>query len=225
MKKRRILYVVPALCLLVGALSISARMAEPVEEGAPPESIAAQVFTDVSDGDWFCSSVAYMYEQGLMNGMTPDTFVPALPTTRGMLVTILWRAAGEPAAQSPSTFADVPAERYYSAAVSWAAGEGIVTGYGGVFAPEDPITREQLCVLLRRYTQYRGTEASGPRTAELDSFQDADTASRYAIPALQWACREGVMEGTNDGRLAPRASASRAETAKLLATYFTLFGM
>ena len=116
------------------------------------------------DGDdWFHDDVRYVYENGLMNGVAEGLFGPRLDTTRGMIVTILWRLEMEPAAGA-CPFEDVAAGSYYETAIAWAAENGIVDGYSDTrFGPDDAITREQLAAILWRYARYKGyeTDAAG----------------------------------------------------------------
>ena len=173
-------------------------------------------FADVKPTDWFYEAVAYVYEHGLMDGVGSNRFAPNASTTRAMIVTILWRLEGEPEADDTMPFADVAANTWYTEAVRWAAGEGIVEGYSETaFGPNDPITREQLAAILWRYAQYLELDVSIGKDTNILSYTDAAEISEYAIPALQWACGSGLMEGSN-GSLNPRANATRAEVATIL---------
>ena len=173
-------------------------------------------FADVKPTDWFYEAVAYVYEHGLMDGVGSNRFAPNASTTRAMIVTILWRLEGEPEADDTMPFADVAANTWYTEAVRWAAGEGIVEGYSETaFGPNDPITREQLAAILWRYAKYLELDVSIGENTNILSYTDAAEISEYAIPALQWACGSGLMEGSN-GSLNPRANATRAEVATIL---------
>ena len=173
-------------------------------------------FVDVKPTDWFYEAVAYVYEHGLMDGVGSNRFAPNASTTRAMIVTILWRLEGEPEADDTMPFADVAADTWYTEAVRWAAGEGIVEGYSETaFGPNDPITREQLAAILWRYAKYLELDVSVGEDTNILSYTDAAEISEYAIPALQWACGSGLMEGAN-GSLSPRANATRAEVATML---------
>ena len=174
-------------------------------------------FLDVGSGDWFHGNVVYVYENGLMNGVSGALFVPDGTVTRGMIVTILHRLEGEPDASSAIPFADVESGAWYAEAVRWAASEGIVNGLSGTaFAPDDPITREQLAAILWRYAKYKGYDVSIGESTNILSYTDFDKVSEYAIPALQWACGEGVITGRSDGVLDPQGTATRAEAAAML---------
>lgn len=172
-------------------------------------------FADVPSGSWYYDDVAYVYDTGLMTGLTVTAFGPNLSTTRGMIVTILWRMENEPAAKHGCPFADVRRGSYYEQAIAWAAENGIVTGFdASTFAPDQAITREQLAAILFRFAAYRGMDAVTLRE-NLSSFQDQAAISAYAVSALNWAVGEGLMQGTGD-KLEPTGSATRAQVAAML---------
>ena len=173
-------------------------------------------FVDVKPTDWFYEAVAYVYQNGLMNGTGATAFSPNISTTRAMIVTILWRLEGEPEVDYAMTFADVAADTWYTEAVRWAASEGIVEGYSKTaFGPNDPITREQLAAALWRYAKYQELDVSVGEDTNILSYTDAAEISEYAIPAIQWACGSGLMEGSN-GALTPKGYATRAQVATML---------
>lgn len=172
-------------------------------------------FADVPSGSWYYDDVAYVYDTGLMTGLTATTFGPNLSNTRGMIVTILWRMENEPAAKHGCPFADVRRGSYYEQAIAWASENGIVTGFdASTFAPDRAITREQLAAILFRFAAYRGMDAVTLRE-NLSSFQDQAAISAYAVSALNWAVGEGLMQGTGD-KLEPTGSATRAQVAAML---------
>ena len=172
-------------------------------------------FADVPSGSWYYDDVAYVYDTGLMTGLTATTFGPNLSTTRGMIVTILWRMENEPAAKHGCPFADVCRGSYYEQAIAWASENGIVTGFdASTFAPDRAITREQLAAILFRFAAYRGMDAVTLRE-NLSSFQDQAAISVYAVSALNWAVGEGLMQGTGD-KLEPTGNATRAQVAAML---------
>lgn len=172
-------------------------------------------FADVPSGSWYYDDVAYVYDTGLMTGLTATTFGPNLSTTRGMIVTILWRMENEPAAKHGCPFADVRRGSYYEQAIAWASENGIVTGFdASTFAPDRAITREQLAAILFRFAAYRGMDAVTLRET-LSSFQDQAAISAYAVSALNWAVGEGLMQGTGD-KLEPTGNATRAQVAAML---------
>lgn len=172
-------------------------------------------FADVPSGSWYYDDVAYVYDTGLMTGLTATAFGPNLSTTRGMIVTILWRMENEPAAKHGCPFADVRRGSYYEQAIAWASENGIVTGFdASTFAPDRAITREQLAAILFRFAAYRGMDAVTLRE-NLSSFQDQAAISAYAVSALNWAVGEGLMQGTGD-KLEPTGNATRAQVAAML---------
>ena len=173
-------------------------------------------FDDVRRGDWFYDDVRYVYETGLMNGTANRIFAPSISTTRAMIVTILWRLEGSPVVNFAMRFRDVVENAWYSEAVRWAAANGIVTGYSeNAFGPNDNITREQLAAILHRYANYKGYDVSVGEDTNILSFDDAQTISGYAVPAMQWACGAGLMQGSNR-KLLPTAEATRAQVAAML---------
>lgn len=150
-----------------------------------------------------------------MAGTSSTTFSPDATTTRGMIVTILYRLEGTPAVSSASGFTDVADGQYYTNAVAWAAANNIVGGYGnGLFGPNDTITREQMAAILYRYAQYKGYDVTA--STDLSGYSDAAQVSSYALAALQWANAEGLVNGTSDTTLTPGGSATRAQVAVIL---------
>lgn len=184
------------------------------EGGIPAEDLP---FADVHQNDWFYDAVQFVYGEGMMNGTAENLFSPEQTTTRGMIVTILYRLEGEPDAEG-NPFADVAENAYYKDAISWAAANHIAGGYGnGRFGPDDSITREQLAAILYRYADYKGidTAASG----DLSAFADGSSASEWAAAALAWAVEKGVMNGKGSGVLDPAGTAIRAESAQMLMNF------
>ena len=178
-------------------------------------------FIDVSGSDWFYAPVKYVYDQKLMVGVAADQFGPYTQTTRGMIVTMLWRMAGEPQAQTAADFIDVAAGDWYAKAIDWAAEKGIVNGYGnGAFGPNDPITREQLAAIFCNYAKANGKNVSA--RADLSAY--SDQPSEWAESAMQWAVAEKLISGKGNGVLDPTGQATRAEAAAILMRYVTTFG-
>ena len=177
---------------------------------------AEQGFTDVADTDWFADAVQYVSDNGMMNGTSETTFGPNETTTRGMIVTILYRLEGEPETEATSAFADVAADMYYADAVNWAAANNIVTGYDDTsFGPDDTITREQMAAILYRYAQYKGYDVTTGGMA-LNEYTDAGQISEYAVPAMQWANENGLITGSTATTIEPQGNALRAEVATIL---------
>ena len=185
-----------------------------VASGALQPGASASQFADLTSGSWYYGGVRYALENGLMTGTSARTFAPDRPVTRAMLVTILWRLAGEPYGRV-SPFEDVLPGSWYAQAVSWAYDKGIVTGVTATsFQPCAPVTREQLCAILCRYAALTGKNTAA--SASLDAFTDRAQVSAYAEASVRWALQAGLLTGVGDGRLAPRSGATRAQLAVLL---------
>ena len=174
-------------------------------------------FVDVNSGAWYYDAVSFVYNKGIMNGVTSTTFEPNSTITRGMVVTMLWRMAGEPYV-SGGSFSDVASGRYYSTAVAWAAKNGIVDGYSStVFGVNDPVTREQFATILYRYAKYMGYSTTG---SSLTGYYDANSVSSWARDAMGWAVRNGIITGSGNSRLNPTGTASRAEVAQMFMSFY-----
>ena len=185
-----------------------------VASGALQPGASASQFADLTAGSWYYGGVRCALENGLMTGTSARTFAPDRPVTRAMLVTILWRLAGEPYGRV-SPFEDVLPGSWYAQAVSWAYDKGIVTGVTATsFQPGAPVTREQLCAILCRYAALTGKNTAA--SASLDAFTDRTQVSAYAEASVRWALQAGLLTGVGDGRLAPRSGATRAQLAVLL---------
>lgn len=185
-----------------------------VASGALQPGASASQFADLTAGSWYYGGVRCALENGLMTGTSARTFAPDRPVTRAMLVTILWRLAGEPYGRV-SPFEDVLPGSWYAQAVSWAYDKGIVTGVTATsFQPGAPVTREQLCAILCRYAALTGKNTAA--SASLDAFTDRAQVSAYAEASVRWALQAGLLTGVGDSRLAPRSGATRAQLAVLL---------
>ena len=171
-------------------------------------------FSDVPESAWYYDAVQYVCKEGLFQGVGRGRFEPDTYMSRAMLVTVLWRMAGSPAAEG-APFADVAPDAWYAQAAAWAAGEGIVTGVGHRrFAPEEEVTRAQVAVLL-----YRSSGAAAPEQGTLDVFSDRADISAWAVEAMRWAVAEGILTGVSAGGsvcLYPQQSATRAQVAAIL---------
>ena len=177
-------------------------------------------FADVPSDAWYADAVKYVsWDRNIMNGSS-NLFNPQGTMTRGMLVTVLWRLAGEPEAET-NVFTDVPEGKYYTEAVNWAAENGIVTGSGdNKFNPEGAITREQLVTILYRMAVKKGT-ASGTYE-EFSGFEDDEAVRGYAVEAMKWAVSEGIITGSENGGklyLNPQKNSTRAQVAAILMRY------
>ena len=174
-------------------------------------------FTDVSRGQWFYDAVSFVYWRDIMDGVTSTQFAPDATTTRAMVVQILYRMAGSPTVRGSSPFYDVSNGAWYADAVIWAEANDIVNGMTTTtFAPNTAVTREQLATMLYRYAQYRHYNTSAGENTNILSYYDANRISEYAFSALQWACGEGIMDGTGTGYLSPQGQATRAQLAAML---------
>ena len=172
-------------------------------------------FTDVKSGNWFYDAVKYAYAQGLMTGTSATTFAPNGTMNRAMIVTVLYRLEKSPAVTGASKFTDVPAGQWYSDAVAWAAANKIVNGYDETtFGPMNAVTREQMAAILFRYEQAKGLE-NVTLEENLNRFPDQNKISAYAIPALQWAVGQKIINGNADGTLDPTGTATRAQVAQI----------
>ncbi len=196
--------------------------AEPAEKEAPVSNAGsgpdALPFLDVPEGEWYRDSVAYVFGRGLMNGVTGDSFAPDEPVSSGMLVTILHRMAGSPAAEAALSFQDVEPGSYCEAPVSWAAGAGIVNGYpDGTFLPENSVTREQMAAILYRYAQSTGTDTGA--SADISLFEDRNMVNDYAVAPLSWANAVNLINGVTETLLDPLGNASRGQTAAIIMRY------
>ena len=173
-------------------------------------------FTDVSKNDSCYNAVNYLYSKDIMNGTSATKFSPNAELTRAMIVTILYRAQGEPTVRTSGSFKDVAAGRYYTEAVEWAAANNIVKGFtDGTFKPDKPVTREQLAAFLLRFAQYNGV-----RIAEAGSQLSADAlVSDWARENVAWAAAEGILTSAQTRNA--KQNAARAEVAMALYTYLT----
>lgn len=172
-------------------------------------------FADVSADDYYYEAVLWAVSQGITLGTDDAHFSPDADCARGQLVTFLWRAAGKPKAEQAALFSDVGADAYYAEAVRWAAALGIVTGYSdGCFGAGDPITRQQMAVMLYRFARALGMETvqSG---ADARGFDDFEQVSAYAEEAIAWAANAAILRGA-DNRLMPQAPCTRAQMVTML---------
>lgn len=178
-------------------------------------------FTDLSDDAWYSDSAKYVLENGLMKGVTDTTFAPNENLTRAMLVTVLYRAEGEPATNRSIPFSDIDMGAYYANAVSWAKQNGIVNGVSeNEFAPDESITREQIAAIMMRYAVYKGLD-----TVTLEEnlhFADADEISEYAVSSMNWAVGAELINGKSESLLTPKDNATRIEVAAILHRYLNI---
>ena len=180
-------------------------------------------FRDVSKRDWYYDDVVYVYRKGYMDGMSSTRFGGELNTTRGQIVTILWRLTGEPRATKRNPFTDVSSSQYYYDAISWAYDAGVVDGFDArTFKPDQNVTREQLAAILYRYAKYMNLSTSG--SAYLAKYRDADKIANWAYDAMAWANYRGLINGTSATRIDPKGYATRAQIAAILHRFAVEYG-
>ena len=204
--KKRLLSLALALCLVCSLLPGTALAA-----GENP-------FTDVPASHWAHDDITYVYENDLMNGTDGSLFSPESTTTRAQVVTVLYRLAGQPAADWENPFWDVPASAWFHDAVTWAWENDITGGVSSThFGAGNAVTREQLAAFLYRYAQDQGYDTSA--RADLSGYSDAGLVSSYATEALSWANATGLITGTTGTTLSPKGSATRAQVATILSRF------
>lgn len=204
-------FVMPA-----SAVTVSASFAAQAVTPALP-------FADVVPGTWYYAGVQYAYEHGLMSGTGEGQFSPDLTTSRGMIVTILYRLAGSPAVSGSAAFSDVSQGDWYAAGVAWASANGVVSGYpDGTFCPNAPITREQMAAILFQYARLQGK--LDVKRADLSDYADADAVSGWAQDAMSWAVAQGLISGLSADTLVPGGSTTRAQAAVILTAFSKALG-
>lgn len=192
---------------------------QPKDCGGDKSRCPSAPYTDAPKyGNWAHAGIDFCISKGLMNGTSADKFNPKGSMTRAMVVTVLWRQAGSPAPSKPAAFGDLTAN-WYKDAVAWAAEQGVVTGKSETkFAPNDPVTREQMAAILQRYTA-NVLKKDTSKTTDITSFPDYSSVSNYAKAALAWANAEGLITGSaSNGKtyLFPRNGATREQVATIL---------
>lgn len=191
---------------------------KPSDEDKPEE--LDEPFADVDELDWFYDAVVYVYNEGMMDGISATQFAPNSNLTRGMVVTMLYRLEGEPRVTGSSGFDDVASGAWYADAVTWAAENGIVNGVSDTeFAPNVNITREQLAAILYRYAEYNDYDVSG--RDDLSEFTDRSSISSYALDAMRWAVDEGLITGITDTTIEPQGTATRAQAATMFMRFMS----
>lgn len=172
-------------------------------------------FHDVTNRDWYYDDVLYAYINGLMDGISMTSFGADQNTTRGQVVTILWRLTGEPRAARNNQFTDVSSNAYYNTAISWAAENGIVKGYDSkTFRPNANVTREQLAAILYRYAEYMNLSTRG--ASNLTKFDDYYSIGTWARDSLAWANYHGLINGVDSYHIDPKGNTTRAQLAAIL---------
>lgn len=206
MKKQRILSALLALCIVFSLVPTA--LAEKADD-----------FTDVSGSDWYYQFVDYVTSKGYFNGTSETTFAPAENMTRAMFVTVLFRFDGAKGDRSQSAFTDVAPGEWYTDAINWAAANRIVDGVGdGKFAPNDPITRAQMCTMIERYlTLYKKAwKVTLPETGSVSVMVDENAIPAYALAAVKQCQRHGLVNGFEDGTFRPNELSTRAQVAAVI---------
>lgn len=187
-----------------------------VREGGQTQT-PQTTFADVPASAWYYDAVEYVYENGLMSGVSGGWFAPNDTLTRAMLVQTLYAMEGRPAAASAG-FADVASGDWYASAVNWAAANGVVSGVSETgFGPNNALTREQLALILYRFAQYKGYDVTG--TSDLAAYADGSSVSGWAAEAMGWAVDAGLISGVGGNQIAPTGTASRAQVAQILMNF------
>lgn len=187
-----------------------------VREGGQTQ-IPQTTFADVPASAWYYNAVEYVYENGLMSGVSGGRFAPDDTLTRAMLVQTLYAMEGRPAAASAG-FADVASGDWYASAVNWAAANGVVSGVSETgFGPNNALTREQLALILYRFAQYKGYDVTG--TSDLTAYADGSSVSGWAAEAMSWAVNAGLISGVGGNQIAPTGTATRAQVAQILMNF------
>ena len=197
-----------------GDVKISATFVEDPDWTEPeePSTEVSEIFTDVPANHWAVAAIQYVYDNGLMTGISANEFAPEATTTRAMIVSMLARLENVTSAESAG-FSDVSDGDWYATAVNWAATEGIVSGTGeGHFSPNAAITREQRAAMLMNYAAYKGEDVSA--RADLSAYTDQPSA--WATETMQWAVAEGLISGVTNDELRPQGNATRAQVAAIL---------
>jgi len=176
-------------------------------------------FTDLDRKEWYHDAIHFCIENGLMEGMGNNIFAPDGTLTRAMIVTVLWRLEGQPVVNYAMSYTDVPQDRWYSEAVRWASAVKIVEGHGnGTYAPEDPVTREQLSAILHRYAAYKGV-----KDGELSAMPPY-RCSEWAVGDVKWADSNGLYDGIGNDMKDMTSAAPRSEIAWMLYRYCVING-
>ena len=214
MKKKNILILALTLLTCTSLIIASATSNNDVANDEKNVQGKTVVFSDVNESDWYYEDVKYVQENKLMTGTSETEFSPSGETTRGMIVTILWRAEGEPVVEGKD-FEDVALDAWYSKAVAWASNNQIVSGYNETtFGPNDTATREQLATIMYRYASYKKCDLS--KKAELDKYEDKEQISDYAIESIEWANANGIISGTSETTVSPKDNVLRSQVAAIL---------
>lgn len=195
-------------------LSHASQYAIVIDDHSHAATDVSEIFTDVPANHWAQAAIQYVYDNGLMTGVSDSEFAPEATTIRAMIVSMLARLENVTSA-ADAGFADVAVDDWYATAVNWAAANGIVNGISDdTFAPNDPITREQFAAMLMNYAQWKGQDTSA--RADLSHYSDAENISSWANDVLSWAVAEGLLAGVTDDQLQPQGQVTRAQVAAIM---------
>lgn len=174
-------------------------------------------FEDIAANSWYRDAVNYVVTLGIFNGIDAKSFAPEMSMTRGMLATVLYRLAGDSAAEGTMVFSDVAAGAYYYDAVIWANQNGIVNGTSAyTFEPDSPVSREQAISMIYRYAKWTDADTKVSNDAAALMFGDYNSISVYAQTAVGWAFEKSILTGDGNGRMNPQSDVSRAEVSAML---------
>lgn len=171
-------------------------------------------FSDVAEGKWYTEPVLQMSDAGAVTGFPDGTFQPDGTVTRAQVANVLFKLAGGIPVNYLMAFSDVDQEAWYAEGIRWAAAQKIVTGADGMFRPNDPVTRQDLAVMLARWQQAEGVVLD--QTGEAPAFADNDQIAPYAAESVYLMQKAGVINGI-DGSFQPKGTATRAQLCKMLA--------
>ena len=173
-------------------------------------------------GSWYYDAVEFMYDRGVMKGMTSTTFEPETQMSRAMLVVSIYRLAGSPSSSGSSIYPDVPDGMWYTDAIVWATKAGIIKGMEeGKFNPNSVVTREQMVTVLYRYAIYCGFDTTA--SSDLSGYYDTGNIQAYALPAMRWAVGMGLIKGIDSTTLDPAGGATRAQVTTILTRFYKTY--
>lgn len=200
----------------IGLLGLLVLLALPVSS-IPVHAKDVADYTDVSQDAWFYEYIKDVSDKEIMTGLDTDVFGVEENLKRGQFATVLYRIAGRPSTSFRQKFVDVPDDQFFSIPVSWANKEGIITGYGGgLFGPDDNITREQLVTMLYRYALIKGYDVAEP--GDFTAYPDGDDVSSFAVSGMKWALGKGMITG-DQGMINPGGYVNRAVCATIISRF------
>ena len=182
------------------------------------EIIDVPKFDDVPYPCWYSGFLEYCVAKGLVSGIGGNRFGPNQKVTRAQVAQILYALNGKPQVTVSGSFTDVPDGKWFSDAINWAAEKKIMAGYvTGQFQPESAITRQQFMATLYKYARMKSYDST--RSGNIETYEDAQSITEYAVPAMQWAVGHGVMTGSDKNRLMPKETTTRDQMVAILASF------